>query len=697
MKNLLKMRCFVLLYFIFASKLTLAQTEFSIPVVPSRSSQLHPQTESEKNYNKALQVVDDPALGNVNAARTPVHSSGVEPTVKSLRDVAENIKAAHVDRYGGEGGQVRIRLRGARAFEPSTYFNGLPLSGAASGEQILFLLPYSYFSHLETYPDGAPFWLASTGIAGDINAVPCRREGCFFIDSAALTNRVALNVGVGSFGFRQAVVRDSWQDTPQRSLYATFEATQSNENYPVFNNHNATIGAQNGVFEDLQNNDFKRSGAGFGASFFHPTFGKILFDTVFGAEEKGIPGAVGTVSDVRQQRYALVSTLRNEKLFPESGVRWSNQVGFLESAVGISSYLSLFSAQHTHATNRTVQVKSWVVVPSEIFAQERSGFALDFLHSSLLTDTVIAPNAVVAQRTQTQHERREMRLSLFEGVSHTFAPRRVLSAQATGWLSLVETEEAVVGWSAGVQAELGFLIPYVRTVWSARRPTLSELYGSPGGILSNTILQPERSEKFEVGTKLSMAEVGYFHANDKNLIFLQQVSPISAQYQNLQEGARDGVYASIEMYLLKHWKGEARYQYLIAKMWEQGRSTYVPRTPVHEGELSTALEEIPFFSFQGYEGRVGVYAGMSYSSSFYLDSANVNQMDLPPLYNAGGRVRWQKSATTYVVALDVQNITDEKFANVSNDSGFAFQANTNGYFGFPPPGRRFYVTLTGEF
>lgn len=691
------MRQLILFILCFFSMCALAQTEYFIPVVPEQSLDAQPKTDTEQDYNKALQVIDDPSLENANTTRTTVHSMHAAPLAKSLKDVAESVKAAHVERYGGEGGLIRIRLRGARAFEPTMYFNGLPLNGATSGEQTLFLLPYSYFSRLDTYPDGAPFWLTGSGIAGDINAIPCRRDGCFFAHSAQLKNRVASGVRVGSFGFRQAFVRDSWQDSQKRSLYASFETTQSNENYPVFNNHNATIDSQNGVFEDLQNNDFKRSGGGVGGTFLHPTFGKIIFDAVFGAEEKGIPGAVGTVSNVRQQRYALISTLRNEKLFSQSGVRWNNQIGFLESAVGISSYLSLFSAQSTHATNRTVQAKSWVVVPSEIFAQEQSGFTFDFLHSSLITQTVIAPNAVVARRTQTQNERHEVRLSWFEGMSHAFAPQRAVSAQATGWVSLAESENAIAGWNVALQAELGFFLPYVRTVWAARRPTLSELYGSPGGILANGDLQPERSEKFEIGTKLSVAEFGYFRAFDKNLIFLQQVSPVSAQYQNLQEGDRQGAYASFEMFLFKHWRIEGRYQYLVAKMWEQGQSTFVPRSPVHEASLSTALEEIPFFDFQGYESRAGVYAGASYSSPFYLDSANVNQMESPPLYNTGARVRFQHSDTTYVVAFDVQNVADETFANVSNDRGFAFQANTNGYFGFPSPGRRFYVTLMGEF
>ena len=53
-----------------------------------------------------------------------------------------------MEQYGGEAGALRVRLRGARAFEPTYYFNGLPLAGAGSSEQIVTLIPISAIAHL---------------------------------------------------------------------------------------------------------------------------------------------------------------------------------------------------------------------------------------------------------------------------------------------------------------------------------------------------------------------------------------------------------------------------------------------------------------------------------------------------------------------------------------------------------------------
>jgi outer membrane receptor protein involved in Fe transport len=43
------------------------------------------------------------------------------------------------------------------------------------------------------------------------------------------------------------------------------------------------------------------------------------------------------------------------------------------------------------------------------------------------------------------------------------------------------------------------------------------------------------------------------------------------------------------------------------------------------------------------------------------------------------------------------NISNETYSSVSNSTGFIQQMQTNGYIGYPPPGRRFYISFIGEF
>ncbi|MES2616210.1 MAG: hypothetical protein V4591_12450, partial [Bdellovibrionota bacterium] len=91
------------------------------------------------------------------------------------------------------------------------------------------------------------------------------------------------------------------------------------------------------------------------------------------------------------------------------------------------------------------------------------------------------------------------------------------------------------------------------------------------------------------------------------------------------------------------------------------------------------------------------YANAQYESPFYIDTVNIIQMSVPVIYNAGASLIITNSFHKVLLSLDIFNLTDEKFSSLYNNSGSVLQVNSNGYLGVPPPGRRFYVSLIGEF
>ena len=52
----------------------------------------------------------------------------------------------------------------------------------------------------------------------------------------------------------------------------------------------------------MRNNDFKKFAASFGLSTFNQSLGKIKFDTVFGNQNKGNPGEIGSFSISRTKK-----------------------------------------------------------------------------------------------------------------------------------------------------------------------------------------------------------------------------------------------------------------------------------------------------------------------------------------------------------------------------------------------------------
>jgi outer membrane receptor protein involved in Fe transport len=697
-----------------------AQNNVPIIVVPEYKIP-HYQSESDKKYQKSKEIIEDPASGNINQENVQTNTvPGSSASAKSISDIADRITSAQVEHFGGEAGALRLRLRGSRAFEPDYYFNGLPLNGVGSSEQNISILPISNIGELQIYPDSPPFWLSSMGISGDIDIQSCRRKYCFKYDEETGSNALKVTESLGSFGFHQSTSSYSLKLKKLNEIYATAEITSSKENYLVFNNNNSSLNSDVGYNEPLQNNDFKKNGGSIGVRSFYEPVGKTNFDIAFGFQDKGIPGTVGSISNARLKRNILLGTLRTEKLFAKNGLQWSNQIGALYNSSQIQNYSEGFAAQANQSENYTLQAKTWFVLPTEILINEQLGLSLEILQAHQNTNTTVPASESSDYNSNVSANRTDFRSSFFESIVFPINQQFSVSCNVNVWASLSEAnsnmacnypsaqgncnsqyqdqEKPIYGYTFSLQSNFGYFIQFIRYSMSMRRPYLSELYGAPGGVLPNVQLLSESSKKIETGIRMPWGEIIYFHANDSNLIFLQQTSPISSQYQNIENGYRNGVFINSDYYLLRHWKISFSYQYLIAKMIQNGEETDVPLSARHYINTATNIEDILLGEFFEIQSKLGAYANMNWQSPFYLDTANINEIDVPPIYNAGISFSFtnHKRSQNYIISLDVYNILNETYATVSNTTGFIQQMQSNGYIGYPPPGRRFYISLIGE-
>ena len=696
----------------------------SIPIIVLPDSDINDlQTNSQNKFNQSQEIIEDPSSGNINQETIPTNIvPGSAPSPKSFSDLADRISSAQVEHFGGEAGSLRVRLRGARAFEPSYYFNGLPLAGAGTSEQNIALLPVSNIGFINIYPDTPPFWLSSMGISGDIDLQSCRRINCFTYGKENKNDHLFKLTGrAGSYHYSQSSASYSLQLNKQNEIYSTIEYTQSKEDYPAFKNNNSSLNSSQGSYELLQNNDFKKLAGSIAVSSFHDYFGKIKFDFVYGIQDKGSPGEVGSISNTRVKRNLLLTTLNTDKLFSNSGLQWGTQLGVLYNIATSQDLQQGFVAQAKNSENYTIQGKSWFLLPSSVFSQEKSGISFEFLQSNQKTKTAVPANNSDDYNSNVEATRNDLRTSLFESIYIPVNKHYSLSANANIWGSFSqananmacnypgssnncssnfqEQEKPIYGYTLSLQNKYDILIHFIRYSLSMRRPYLSEFYGAPEGILPNVKLLPESSKKIETGFRIPWGEIGYFHANDSNLIFLQQVNPVTSQYQNIENGFRDGVYFNSDYYILRYWKVYFTYQYLISKMILDNQETEVPRSARHFINAGTNLENILLGSIFEYQSFFGSYFNMNWQSPFYMDYANINKMEVPPIYNSGVSFCFasKEKSQIYTVSFDVYNILDETYSTVSNSTGSIKQMQTNGYIGYPPPGRRFYISMIGEF
>lgn len=696
-----------------------AQNITPIYVLPTDDSEKQKQGVTEKKFNKGIEILVDPASGSVNQEEvTALPAAGRTPSPKNIADLANKISSAKVEQFGGEAGALRVRLRGARTFEPTYYFNGLPLAGAGASEQVVTLVPISAIANLLIYPDAPPFWLNSMGISGDINIVTCQREDCFsYSEDVNLFKAVSR---FGSYQYWQNSLSHALKLNKQFKAYTALEYSTSKENYKVFNNNNSVLNSDNGIYQDLENNDFKKVSGYLGFTSFHPLVGKVSSATLFTDYNKGIPGSVGSSTSARLKKQLFLTTVNTQKLYISNGIEWNNQLGFLLNESKLENFKEGFSSQANEALHKTIQVKSWLTIPTQILAEEKAGLSLEYLNFSQKTSSTVPAAVSSTYDSQSNAVRHEYRLGIFESGYFPISSQYAVSANVNGWLSFAnadttlscndlnlqancntnqqKTEKNLFGYLFSLQHKYENILNYLRYSVGTRRPYLAELYGAPGGILANTNLSEEKSQKIEFGFLFPFAEIGVFQTSESNLIFLQDIGKNTFQYQNIESSRRQGVFLSSDYYFLKHWRTYLTYQYLNAKIL-QGEFKYsLPRSAEHSITSGTSLENIYLSTMNSYSLYFGAYVNLNWQSEFYLDYLNINKLNVPPIYNSGFSFQFKNSLQQNFITLafDMYNIANETFATVSNNLGYSQQVQTNGYLGYPPPGRRFYLTISGE-
>ncbi|MGY3803640.1 TonB-dependent receptor plug domain-containing protein [Pigmentibacter ruber] len=698
-----------------------AQNPAPIIVLPKSDQADSYKMQSAEKFKNSKEIIEDPSSGNINQEIIFTDSQpGTLPSPKSISDLTKRITSGQVEQFGGEAGALRVRLRGARAFEPTYYFNGLPLAGSDSSEQIVSLIPISAIASLMVYPDSPPFWLSSMGISGDINVLSCQKENCFAKKRTFDENSFKVNSRAGSFHYWQNSISHALQLDKNFSVFSTVEATSSKEDYPVFNNNNSVLNANRGQYENLQNNDFQKYSGYFHLNINSSLFNNINSATLYTDYEKGIPGAVSSASNARIRKKLFISTLQAEKFYPDNGIIWNNQLGLILNKSEISNFSEGYTTQANSSFNTTAQIKSWMTIPTQFIFEEKTGIVIEYLNFTQNTTASVPAALDNSSDSESKSLRREIRLGLFESIYLPLLKEYSLSLNFNSWLSGAQSEVSIdcnkgnlqnicntknnniekniYGYSFSIQQNYKFIINYLRYILAMRRPYLAEMYGSPSGILANSALQEEQSRKIEFGFTFPYFEIGTFYTKDSNLIFLQEINQFISQYQNIEDSNRIGLYLNSDIYIYKSWKFYFSYQYVKSLMNKNNNEYYVPRSSENSINSGTSVDSIFITKLNEYSTYFGSYFNLNWQSEFYLDYLNINKVEIPPIYNTGFSVQFKnlKEQRNFLVSFDIYNIADETYAKVSNTTGFSQQMQTNGYIGYPPPGRRFYLTISGE-
>lgn len=738
--------------------------DWRVPLAPDDKRPFHESTQTpaavtpdaavKRAFEKTSENVESQHSRPVNAGEVPFADGrpSAGPQTKSLFDVFSNITGAQVSRGGGEGAGVSIRLRGARAFEPVYFFDGVPLTGVFVGEQSLELLPMNNFGAVLSYPDSPPFWLPQGNVAGVIDFKPCQRSLCLPRASEAALAAGLADVKMGSYGFVQAsgmidalVRRDAW-------LSGALQLTQAREDFWVRNDNGTLFRTDDDTLERRRNNDFKRASFGANAVLKNISrIGELSALVTGGAEERGLAGEVGSSGRGRLHRMLVLGSVKTRTLNAASGAWFTSQV--FAKGERASTHMTEATPSATVPSHLTLDVSGargtlefpWEFGPPGISANVKSENVNANSGTGSPTDSPIPTSGktglslfAVFQKVSGQARgqsrvalagsRNEMHLMVAQTLAKTLTSESVLTLSVQGDADVTwsrfqvdcnhalgfpgcgkqQRNQAVAlpSYTVSVQASLArIVVPYVRFSHLSRRPFLQEQFGSVQGLVPNIALKNETTETIELGLKTAWAGGGCYLGNDRELIVLQRVNPVVSQFQNTEQVRRTGCFADVaaQLWTYAFLKADSRWLKTRALYGDGGPARELPRSAHYSGQMTIGVEQVPVpWAMKGAQSWGGFVRG-SQQSAIFLDAANNIKLDLPPMFDAG--LSWQGAEVGAInsllgglqFTLDIMNITGSTLSTQTDATGRQMSVASSGFSGFPAPGRRYYATLSKAF
>lgn len=639
--------------------------------------------------------------GEVDLTRVP-------PGNTSLADVLERETSIRVKRYGGEGAQSSISIRGSNPNQTNLYLDGIPLSNAFTGESNLADYDISGMDRIQIFRSGQTGVLSGSAIGGSVNLLPDQGQG---------DNGKRLRMRAGSEKTIQAsasiwdrfIADESESADAWRARYSlTAHGGRSDQNYKFRNDNGTPIFNELDDFDDRRRNaQYKQAGltgtasAGTGNTDF-----KIIDDLNY--RMQGVPGP-GNRQTEKTKREILRNTTGIGSDTKGLGFDWLR----LETRGYYTYYREKFfdprQELSSGSTNSDGVLKTYglhtmptIVLPAlyqtfRVFLGEEREEYHQELKNRLDERTNVIPGrfrnhtSIHVQDEIAFLSKRVILLPSFvyEDYRDRFpderdrAPAELESSgkrrtvfRTGGFhtiLTLVRRDQAEIQLRAGGSDE-------------RRIPTFLELFGERGSVVGNSRLRPERSKNYEGGLALLIHDsrmpgeisITAFRKDVKDMILFVPNSQFSLRPENVDAARISGVEGTIRFRLREVMAFHVNYTYQLAinesdVSYLKGK--YLPLRPVHD--LHTGLA----FNIKKFElGADGDYVG-----AVFRDRTNE--------YTAYQEGRWvygafltfhakKEKLSELSISLNVKNILNKRLEDV---------------IGYPLPGRTYSVSLNQRF
>ncbi len=662
--------------------------------------------ERETVVIEAESLEEESPYGNTGST-TRIHPARESDMPHTMGRLLEREASVRVNRYGGRGSYNTLSIRGSNPNQTDLYIDGIPLTGASTGEVNLSDLNPDAFDTIEIFRSGD---YAVSSIGGSVNLIPhqsgkeCRHSRIGTLAGSYQTAGLGVEHCAGDDSFY--TVRTKGEVSRQKYLFHNDNGT------PLINRQDDS--------DDIRRNAWYRE---FFSTLYAGTRSGdtrigFLLDSAY--RENGIPGPVPRQTEKSERhhmRHTAGLTFDTRGLFIDA-LRVASRLYYTESRTKFFDPLQELNAsrpdsrslsqQYGIVLEPTLYLTDWyqtlrlyMTLQRERLREERRDRWDRYLES---LPERIRDRAII--RLEDEIRLLEERLLFsFSGeyryVRDLFHEKRSASgSDSPGQEKEKEPVTELRHYRVGAKfvayraksTEL-YLRGGVGT--ASRTPLFLELFGDHGSILGNPDLVPERSRTVEGGTGVRLhfgtfllsSELTLFRREIEEMILFVPNSQFTLRAENLDAAEISGAGWSTRATIFGHIRAHCNYTYQKAINRSEVtylNGNYLPLHPLHElhGGLS-------WFDSRREVGMEANYVGATFrhrtnEATDYVPSRTLYNLFLSyrfgnSLYGEGGGDR---DLRTWSLSAELINVFNKRVTD------------TNGY---PLPGRSLYVSVAYAF
>jgi iron complex outermembrane receptor protein len=581
---------------------------------------------------------------------------------------------------GGDDAVV-FSVRGQDPIQTRYFLEGVPLTDAEYNAANLALLPMEMLGQVEVYPQGVPVFLAEDGLGGAVH---------FRARELGGQTRSEFGTRVGSYQSVRGYAEQEVASPIALRIHADY--AQADEDYLYYDDNGTPLNPGNATWQRRANNGFRGFTLMPVARLWETGTHTLNLFSLTSVRRSEIPGPTELPSQA-----VLSQTFETAGLTLSS--RWSRSWGTE------SSLYTRWNAQHLDNPNPLPSYPPADSRDIAIGARTRALWDAPRWHAEamagvLLEDFRVAPVAL------SPLDVRRTEIPFGTLVTWSPGPEFSLRPALLGHLYAYDLAQAA-GAAIGMTPErYALLSPRIglQGLWSHawqwhvsagrfyRAPTLYELYGAPTGVTPSRNLSYEHAWKVEGGIDARAARP-FEGIREAKAYYAYSVSRAGDLIAYLPNSQQTSVAVNIGESLIQAHElgGELRAEwpirlktgvtFLDTLNLSDVPSQYGQPLPMRPGyRIAVELDwESRFFS-----------AGYTYTldGPVFADLAGTERLDAVSDHGI-----WVTYDTRLFGAftLEVRNLADTMTVGAM-DNGYAITDNTTGYFGFPAPGRRVYLT-----